>query len=176
MKFVQGLGLSIFLCSVSLVLAGGVGIPKREDMPKYLKMLQSAASAADRAKAADMLGKRGGINANDVEDAIEPLKKALEKDKEATVRAASARALGNIHPEAEGTVSLLIDRLKNDSSKDVKMASVVALGQFGPDAKDALVPLREMAAKFDTKAAKKSDEAQTIQAAINAITMKKKKN
>ena len=176
MKFVQGLGLSIFLCSVSLVLAGGVGIPKREDMPKYLKMLQSAASAADRAKAADMLGKRGGINANDVENAIEPLKKALEKDKEATVRAASARALGNIHPEAEGTVSLLIDRLKNDSSKDVKMASVVALGQFGPDAKDALVPLREMAAKFDTKAAKKSDEAQTIQAAINAITMKKKKN
>lgn len=175
MKFVQGLGLGILLCSVSLVLAGGV-TPKKEDVPKYLKMLQTAASAADRAKAADMLGKRGGINANDVEDAIEPLKKALEKDKEAIVRAASARALGNIHPEAEGTVSLLIDRLKNDSSKDVKMASVVALGQFGPDAKDALTPLREMAAKFDTKAAKKSDEAQTIQAAINAITMKKKKN
>src|ERR1019366_6489812 len=114
MKVVKTIGVVIFLCSVSLVLAGGVGVPKKEDVPKYLKQLQSSSNAADRAKAADMLGKRGGINANDVEDAVEPLKTILQKDKDAKVRVAAARALGNIHPEAEGTVPLLIETLKND--------------------------------------------------------------
>src|ERR1019366_3848340 len=141
---------------------------------KYLKQLQTSKNAADRAKAAEMLGKRGGINANDVEDAVEPLKKALEKDKDADVRAKAARALGTIHADAEGTVPLLIGRLKDDSAMAVKMASVVALGQFGPDAKDALPPLREMMAKFDTKAAKKSNDAQTINNAIQAISGAKK--
>ena len=175
MKFVRGLGVAIFLCSVSFVLAGGIGIPKKEDVPKYLKQLQTSAVAADRAKAAEMLGKRGGINANDVEDAIEPLKKALQKDKEAKVRAAAARALGNIHPEAEGTVSLLLDRLKaSDEAMEVKMASVVALGQFGGDAKEAVPALRELGSKFD---AKKSKEGQTIMTAIQMINGgKKKKN
>jgi hypothetical protein len=54
---------------------------------------------------------------------------------------------------------------------------VVALGQFGPDAKDALPTLREMMTKFDTKAAKKSTDAQTINNAIQSINgTKKKKN
>jgi HEAT repeat protein len=179
MKFAKALGLSILFFTVSLVLAqtGGVGIPKKEDVPKYMRQLQSSPSAADRAKAAEMLGKRGRVNANDVEDAIDPLKKALQKDKDAKVRAAAARALGDIHPEDTATVSLLVDRLKNDEVMDVKMATVVALGQFGADAKEALPPLREMFAKYDTKAAKKSADAQTIQAAIKSISgAKGKKN
>ena len=175
MRFVQACGIGIVLCSISLVLAGGIGIPRKEDVPKYLKQLQTATSAADRAKAAEMLGKRGGINANDVEDAVDPLKNALQKDKDAKVRAAAARALGNIHPEAEATVPLLIDRLKTDEVTDVKMALVVALGQYGGDAKDALPPLREMFAKFDTKAAKKSANATTINEAIKLISGGKKK-
>lgn len=177
MKFVQALGLGIFLCSVSLVLAGGFGVPKKEDVPKYLKQLKSSPSAADRAKAAEMLGRRGRVNANDVDAAIDPLKKALQKDKDAKVRAAAARALGDIHPEDSGTVPALIDRLKNDEIMDVKMATVVALGQFGAEARDALPSLRQMAAKFDTKAAKRSAAAQTIQTAIKSISgAKKKKN
>src|SRR6478672_881951 len=142
MRLAQVVGLFVFFCSISLVLAGGFGIPKKEDVPKYLKQLQNSKIAADRATAAEMLGKRGGINANDVVDAIEPLKKSLQKDKDASVRAAAARALGNIHPEGEETVPLLVDRLSNDSSMDVKMATVVALGQFGGDAKEAVAPLR----------------------------------
>jgi HEAT repeat protein len=172
MRFVQAFGLSLFLCSVSFVLAGGIGLPRKEDVPKYLKQLQSSQVAADRAKAAEMLGKRGGINANDVEDAIDPLKKSLQKDIDAKVRAAAARALGNIHPDAEGTVDLLIERLKNDSSMDVKMASVVALGQYGPEAKDALPALKDLSKKFDPK---KSKEGPTIMNTIQLITMKKKK-
>ena len=67
-----------------------------------------------------MLGKRGGINANDVEDAVEPLRKAVQKDTDAKVRAAAARALGNIHVNAHTNVPALIDRLKNDEKMDVK--------------------------------------------------------
>ena len=72
---------------------------------------------------------------------------------------------------------ILIDRLKNDEVMKVKLAIVVALGQYGGEAKEALPPLREMLAKFDTKAAKKSNDAQTISSAIKAISgAKGKKN
>lgn len=172
MKFVQALGAGIFLCSVSLLLAGGVGNPKREDVPKYMAQLKST-NAADRAKAAEMLGKRGGISSSDVEDAVEPLKKLFDKDKEAKVRSAAARALGAIQADAEGTVPLLIEHLKSESEeKEVKMSVVVALGQYGPDAKDALPPLRDYLKKFDPK---KSKEGPTIQNAIQLISMAKKK-
>jgi hypothetical protein len=171
MKLAKLLGICLVLCSVSLVLGGG-GLPKKEDVPKYLKQLKTSQIAAERAKAAEMLGVRGGINANDVEEAVEPLKKSLQKDIDPKVRAAAARALGNIHPEAASTVPLLIDRLKNDSAKDVKLAAVVALGQFGADARDALPPLREFAKMFD---AKKSKDGQTVLSAIKSISAGKKK-
>jgi HEAT repeat protein len=178
MKFAKAIGLGIFLCSISIVLAGGgIGVPKKEDVPKYLAQLKNSKNGPDRAKAAEMLGKRGGINASDVEGAIEPLKNALQKDKDSAVRAASAYALGNILPDPEGTVPLLIDRLNNDDAMGVRMATVVALGQFGADSKAALPKLREMFSKFDTKAAKKSADAKTIQVAIQQISgAKKKKN
>ncbi|MBI2805987.1 MAG: HEAT repeat domain-containing protein [Planctomycetes bacterium] len=175
MKLAQAFGLGMLLVSFSLVLAGGLGVPKREDVPKYLKQLKTSKSAADRATAAQMLGKRGGINANDVEVAIEPLLKTLQKDIDARVRAAAARALGDIHPKADKVVPLLIERLTKDSSMDVKMASVVALGQFGPEARDALKPLRDLAKKYDTKKAKKSKDGQTIMTTIKLISGAKKK-
>ncbi len=172
MKFVQALGVGIFFFGVSLLLAGGLGVPKKEDVPKYMKQLTSS-NAAERAKAAEMLGKRGGISSSDVEGAVEPLKMMLDKDKDAKARAAAARALGAIQADAEGTVPLLIERLKADSeAKDVRMAAVVALGQYGPAAKDALPPLRDYLKTFD---AKKSKEGQTIQNAIQLIAMTKKK-
>jgi HEAT repeat protein len=172
MRFAKLIGVGIFLATVSVLIAGGIGVPKKEDVPKYLNQLVKSTNSADRAKAAEMLGKRGGINANDVEDAIEPLRKALQKDTDVKVRAAAARALGDIHAQAEETVPVLIDRLKNDEKMDVKMAAVVALGQFGPDATAALQPLRDLAKKFD---AKKSKEGQTIQNSIQLISLKKKK-
>jgi HEAT repeat protein len=166
----------MLLCSVGIVVGQGIGIPKKEDVPKYLAQLKTSKVAADRAKAAEMLGKRGSINVKDVEEAIEPLKDAVQKDKDGKVRAAAARALGNIAPDAEKTVPILLDKLKNDEVMDVKMAAVVALGQYGPDAKDALPTLRQMLAKYDTKAAKNSGEAKTIQAAIQQISGAKRKN
>src|SRR5262245_34096900 len=99
MRGARFFGLVFVFSTLSFVFAGGgVGVPKKEDVPKYLKMLQSSVSATERAKAAEMLGKRGGISVLDVEDAVEPLKKSLQKDIDAKVRAASARALGDIRP------------------------------------------------------------------------------
>lgn len=56
---------TLLLLAGSRVQAGGSGIPKREDMPKYLKMLKTSVSAKDRALAAEMLGKRGQVVAAD---------------------------------------------------------------------------------------------------------------
>ncbi len=159
----------VAIVGFNLVEAGGT--PRREDMPKYLKMLQSSKNGKDRALAAEMIGKRGLVNANDVEDAIETLKTTLQKDVESKVRAAAAAALGNIKPPADDMVPLFIDRVKNDKANEVKLASTVALGQYGADAKSAVPVLREFSAKFDNK---KSAEVQTIAAAIKSITGKKK--
>ena len=98
----------------------------------------------------------------------------LLPDRGQTIADAAARALGNIRPDAEAMVPLLIDRLTNDSVLEVKMASVVALGQSGADAKDAVPALRELGKKFD---AKKSKDGQTIMATLKLISgAKKKKN
>jgi HEAT repeat protein len=145
--------------------------PRADEMPKYFKMLKST-SGADRALAAEKIGMRGQVNFMDVEDAIEPLKKCVESDKDNKVRTAAILALGNIHPEAEGTVPLLTDTLKNDKSMDIKLAAVVALGQFAGDAKEALPALRDLATKINDK---KAQSFQTVQATIKLITGAKKK-
>jgi HEAT repeat protein len=144
--------------------------PRADEMPKYLKML-TASSSKDRAVGAEKVGLRGMVNALDVASAVEPLRKMLEKDSDADVRKAAARALGNIQPEATETVPLLTKTVKEDKVKDVRLAATVALGQFGGEAKGALSTLREFASEFTNK---KAPELQTIQAAIKSISGKKK--
>ena len=160
---------AMMFLTVSLVVAGGTGTPRKEDVPKYLKMLLKSQNGKERAVAAEMLGKRGAIKAVDVADAIQPLQKALEKDIDSAVRAAAAKALGNIGADPEGSVPLLIEALK-DKQGDVRFNSIVALGQYGPDAKEALSPLREFLGKKDDKIT-----SQAAKTAIGNITGKKKK-
>jgi HEAT repeat protein len=172
MKLTQTIGLGIALCSVSLVLAGGGITPKKEDVPKYLNQLQTSSVPSERARAAEMIGRRGSINLEDVESAIEPLKKTLQGDSDVKVKIAAAKALGAIRPN--DTVPFLIERLNSETMMPVKLATVETLAQYGPDAKEALEPLREFGKKFDSK---KSKEGQLIMAAIQAINgTKKKKN
>ena len=170
MRFTKITGMSVFFLAVSMVLAGGQA-PKKEDVPKYLKQLSSP-RAADRATAAEMLGLRGQRSIMDVAEAVEPLRNMMQKDPDVKARVAAARALGDIHTQAEETVPVLIERLKKDDKMEVKMAIVVTLGQYGPDAKDALPALRDFAKKFP---AKKSTEGQAISNSIQLITMVKKK-
>ena len=157
------------LLVMCMTIEGG-GSPKKEDMPKYLKMLQTSQSAKDRATAAEMIGKRGAINVNDVKDALEPLKTSVQKDVDAGVRKAAATALGAIGPDPEETVPILADVVKKDKSLDVKLAAVQALAEFGPNAKSALPAIREL--QSQQKDNKKA--AAVIKTAVQAIAGKKK--
>ena len=154
---------SILFVSVGFLIAGG-GQPKREDMPKYIKTLSNqSASPKAKTEAADMIAKRGAINAKDVEGAVEPLKTLAQKDKDAGVRKSAIHAIGSIAPDASETVPLLIDILKNDASQDVKFATVATLGRYGPDAKSALPAIRDFGKGLDKK------QQQPIRAATQAI-------
>jgi HEAT repeat protein len=167
MRIRAAAGISV-LAALAIAFGGSPGTPKKEDVPKYLRMLTNSSSVKDRALAAEMLGRRGAIKASDVADAMEPLKGALRYDKELSVRKAAAEALGNIGVDAQNVVPLLTDALK-DKNKDLKLASITALAQFGGEAKDALPALRELAKETTDKMLSK-----TARSAIKAISGKKK--
>jgi hypothetical protein len=167
MKYYHAAG-TLCLLSICLTLEGGATV-RKEDVPKYLKMLQTSKNAKDRAKAAEMLGKRGAINVNDVRDALDPLKTSVRKDIDASVRKEAATALAAIGTDKDETIPLLTDVVKTDKSMDVKLAAVQALAVFGPDAKSALPAIRELAkAQKDNKRV-----TAVIRAATKAIVAKK---
>ena len=101
---------------ITLATGGTPGVPKKEDVPKYLNMLKNGLNAKERALGAEMLGKRGAINAADVASAMDSLKTALQKDKDSSVRKAAAEALGSIGAEPDVVVPLLMDALKEKSA------------------------------------------------------------
>ena len=165
----SAIAAGILFLSFGFVIAGGAALPKKEDMPKYIKTISNQSSTAKaKVEAADMIAKRGAISAKDVEGAVEPLKLLAQKDKDAGVRKSAIHALGAIAPAPSETVPLLIDVLKNDASQDVKFASVAALGRYGPDAKSALPAIRDFGKGLDKK------QQQPIRAATMAINGTKK--
>src|SRR5438477_30046 len=143
-------GLTVLLAAASLTLSQtGTG---KDEVAVWIKTLSSSsAKSGERVKAADAIGKRGGKRAKDVEDAVDPLLKVAEKDKDASVRKAAIAALGSIAPEDEVTVPLLISIVKTDSSKDMKFASIQALARFGTRAKPAMPAINEFAKTLDKK-------------------------
>lgn len=159
---------SLLLLSVAIVIAGG-GAPRKEDMPKYIKTINTAsATPAAKREAAEMIGKRGQISLPDVKAAIDPLRKLAKEDKDDGVRKSVVIALGAIAPEPETTVPLLIDVLKHDKSQEVKFATVAALGRFGPKATSALPGINDFAKDLDKK-----QKQQLIQPAVQAIRANK---
>jgi HEAT repeat protein len=159
------------LAVIALLTSANAGPPRKEDVPKLIGTLKTSNNAKLRAQAADDIAKRGAIRASDVDDAIDPLLNALKKDKDADVRRACAKALGNIGTNADKCVPGLADSLK-DTSQLVKIAAIQALGQFGPEAESALPTLRELAAKKDDK--KISPVAAAAVKAISGVEKKKK--
>jgi HEAT repeat protein len=153
---------------MSMTVAEGGG-PKKEDVPKLINTLKTSSNAKARSQAAADLGQLGGVRASWVENAMEPLLEGLKNDKDSGVRAACAKALGDIGTNAEANVDALTESLK-DSSVAVKIAAAAALGQFGPDAKGALPSLRDLAKMKDDKKLSKAANA-----AIQAINGTKKK-
>jgi HEAT repeat protein len=171
MRFHHLAGIGILLMSLGVAWGGGT-VPKREEVPKYIKML-SAPNAKDRAKAAERLGARGQVNFKDVENAIDPLKQVLQKDKDAGTRKAAAVALGSIHPEPEGVVPILIKTVEKDNVTDVRVAAAEALGVFGPDAAAGAPAIRELMTKFTDK--KDRNIRKSLADALGKVTGKPKK-
>jgi HEAT repeat protein len=136
----------VITAAVAVLMAcGGVRaeVPKKKDVPKYIKQLKSAASAKVRAEAAEALGHRGAIRQADVKDAIEPLLSALKNDRDPNVRKAAAEALGRIGPDKEVVVKPLLAALE-DKAIQVRIGAANGLGMLGPDAREAVPALRKL--------------------------------
>jgi HEAT repeat protein len=161
------IAVAVLVGIVGLAALETDGPPKKEDIPKYVNTLKTSPNAKARIQAAEDIGYRGAIRASDVEIAIDPLLSALKSDKDAEVRRACAKVLGNIGTKAEKCVPPLTDALK-DSALVVKIAAAQALGQFGPDAKSAVPALMELAKMKESKDDKKV--SQVAAAAVKSIT------
>jgi HEAT repeat protein len=137
-------GIVMTLLAWNILQAGSVGVPKKEDVPKYLKMLTGSQNPKDRAFAAEQLGRRGQIQIRDVKEAIDPLLSRMKSDSSPEVRGAAVAALGNIGTQPKTVVPALMDALKDKAIK-VNLAAVTALGQYGMDAREAVPALRQFA-------------------------------
>ena len=141
----------LVLCTIVVAQNGGaqgkkkkdtdLGPAKKEDVPKYINMLTKAQDASTRAAGAEMLGKRGSIQVNDVKDAIPLLQKSATKDIDSKVRRAAVDALGEIATDPEGSVPILTEAMK-DKALEVQLAAIASLGAYGPEARSALTELK----------------------------------
>jgi HEAT repeat protein len=101
----------------------------------------------------------------DMQKAIPALSQAT-KDKDGSVRAWAALALGEIGPDAKEAVLVLI-KLVRDPEEGCRNDACIALGDIGPAAKDALPALR-IALNDPSK-----DVRQFAKLAIDKIQMRK---
>lgn len=143
---------------------------REEKVAKYIKDMEGG-NAKARADAAKEIGNIAAIKASYAKPAIEPMLKLL-KDKEASVRAAAAEALGKVD-DPKQTVKPLIELLKDDKAENVKVSAAMGLGLIGEPAKEAVKLLREtaLAARLD----KNMRLAQSCQRAIENINGARKK-
>jgi hypothetical protein len=167
--------ISLYITALLVAVPGTLlaDTPRKKDVSKYIKQLQTAGNAKARADAADWLGHRGEIKKADVVDAIEPLVTALKTDRAANVRKSAASAIAAIGPEPQTAVPALIEALK-DKSIDVQIAAANALGTFGRDAAEAMSVLRQVkteAEKGFTKKGKKTPAERKKQQLARAAGM-----
>ncbi len=116
---------------------------ERVDRLHRLKDKEADARGGLRPVCLDYSGRRRG-------QAVGPLIAALG-DKDGTVRAAAAYALGDVRAQPVTVVGPLI-RLLADPDMDTRIAAAVSLGKFGPDARSAVEPLRNLLGVGDRQA------------------------
>ena len=160
-----------------LLVAGFVGLAapmivaasKDAEAKKATEDLKKTKDAKVKIAALVRLGELGQIQYSYAEPAIPEMLKALE-DKDAGVRAAAAKAVGQANSEHPDTVSSLVKLMKSDKEESVKIAAAEGLGLLGAKAKDAVGDLRSAAKDAD----KKSKLAKVIGTSIKSINGAKK--
>jgi HEAT repeat protein len=164
-KFFSALALFggfIALCAPEAVQAAN----KVEDAKKYTQVLKTSKSSKEKVTALNELGDLGRLMKSLVADAMPSMVASL-KDTDSSVRAAAAKAVGKVDPDATA-VAALTDLVKNDKDESVKMAAMQGLGAAGPAAKSAVPTLREIQKKENDKD-KKSKLGKAAQDAMRAI-------
>lgn len=106
--------------------AGAARAP-RDPVPALIGLLESQ-DPAQRARAADELGKWG----SDAAPALDALVSAL-KDEDRRVRASAALAIGNVGKKADRAVPALVKALKR-GPEEVELSAALALGRIGTPA------------------------------------------
>lgn len=124
--------------------------PRKEDVPKYMAILQKSQVAKDRAMAAEMLGEVGKINLNHVKEAVIPLVTSMKKDIDSSVRIAAAESLGNLATQPDKVLPALKEMLA-DKNTDVALAAARAFAGYGPEAKPYLKDLQVLKKKLNDK-------------------------
>lgn len=148
-----------------MLLAAG----KEAEAKKALDELKKTKDTKVKIASLEKLGELGQVQYAFAEPAIPEMMKALD-DKEAGVRAAAAKAVGQAGSEDPDTVPSLVKLLKSDKEESVKIAAAEGLGLLGSKAKDAVPALREAAKDAD----KKSKLAKVIGASVKTINGTKK--
>jgi len=162
---VLGIGLYALATGGELFAAS-----KEAEVKKYHELLKTAKDAKGKVLALDELGKLGQVSRDLTEKALPDMLKAF-KDKDASVRAAAAEAVGKCDPDPADAVPALVDLLKNDKDEKVKIAAAMGLGHMGEKAKDATDPLKDVLKAND----KKSKLAKAAGDALRSIGGQKKK-
>ena len=160
-----------------LLIAGfvGFGAPfivaasKESDAKKATEDLKKSKDVKVKIAALEKLGELGQIQYSYAQPAIPDMLKALE-DKDAGVRAAAAKAVGQASSEDPDTVPALVKLLKGDKEESVKIAAAEGLGLLGAKAKDSVNDLRAAAKDAD----KKSKLAKAITTSLKSINGSKK--
>lgn len=120
--------------------------PNPKDVPKYTADLKSSPDAKAKATALTELARIGQVQKSLISEVYPDMVKALE-DKDPTVRAAAARAVGMVDPDPKEVVPLLTKMAKEDKVEAVQMAAMQGLANMGPNAKNAAKDLRAILEK-----------------------------
>lgn len=124
---------------------------RKEDAKKHADTLaDKKADAKAKAEALGELAKIGQIQKVVIKDAVPLMMGALD-DKDATVRAAAAKAVGMIDPDPKVAVPKLVKMLNEDKDETVKIAAAQGLNAMGPAAKDAVKDLRKVVKDAEPK-------------------------
>ena len=135
--------LILALAIVAMAQPAAQALPSPQEVAKHLDTLQTSNDAKARSVALIELAKAGQVNKRLIKDAEPAMIKALE-DKDDTVRAAAAKAIGMIALEPKTYVPKLLEMVEKDKVEAVKVGAIEGLASMGKEALPALPMLKKL--------------------------------
>lgn len=139
---------------------------KEEEAKKYAEQLHKAKDAKTKINALKELGTLAQIKKSFVTAALPDIYKAIE-DKDASVRAAAAEALGKCDEPYDKAGEILVKLIKDDKDESVRIGAIRGLAAMREGAKAALPTIRDVVK--ETAGDKKSKLGVVAKDAVKAI-------